>query len=138
MRMAAEGDELLIAATLPELKGSIPVEIGKIDGNDLDVKGEGSGFGMTPYWNYMGHKYNREWVRSLLAPQDMSVKMILLEEAEEGVLTAEPKPLVEGKTLSWDLNAGEKITFRDGLAKISWRRLNSYIGVDQIVISPME
>jgi hypothetical protein len=98
------------------------------------VKDEGAALGMTPYWHYMGHRYNRQWVRELSAPVDMHVEMTLLEPAGEGVLIAEPRPQLEGKILRWDLKAGEKITFYDARAKVSLRRMNSYIGVDRIVI----
>ena len=61
--------------------------------------------------------------------------MTLLSPAEDNILIATPEPVVNGNTLTWELKAGETITFRDGLAKPSLKRLNSYIGVDQIVFT---
>ncbi len=92
---------------------------------------------MTPYWQYMGHKYNREWVRILKTKEPVRIVMTLLEPAEQGILTASPAPTVNGKILTWELQANDKIIFRDGLAKISLKRMNSYIGVDQIAIYPL-
>ncbi|MEW8050660.1 MAG: hypothetical protein AB2801_09850 [Candidatus Thiodiazotropha endolucinida] len=133
VNMGAEGEDLIIEATLPHIKEAI-LYLGKLDGRDSDVKSAAMKNNMTPYWQYMGHKYNREWVRILYIEQPVRIVMTLLEPVEEGILTATPEPVVAGKTLTWNLNAGEKITFRDGLAKISLKRMNSYIGVDQIAV----
>lgn len=138
LRMAAEGAPLLISAILPRSQGGEPVVIGNLDGSDLDVKDEAALLGMTPYWHYMGHKYNREWVREMTAPEDTRLEMTLLAPATDDVMIADPAPRVEGKTLRWDLKAGEKIRFRDGAARISFRRMNSYIGVDRILVEPLK
>ncbi len=135
MAMAAQGETLHITANLPPTETAL--WIGEINGNAEDVKSKAGALGMTYYWDYMGHKYNREWVRELTVAQDVRFEMILLDQPEEGILTADPKPQVEGKTLRWDLKVGDKIMFHDGLAQISWKRMNSYIGVDQIVITPV-
>lgn len=135
LRMAVEGEPLLISVSLPKPQGGEPVVIGKLDGSDLDVKEDVAALGMTPYWHYMGHKYNREWVRELTAPEDARLEMTLLVPATDNVMIADPAPRVEGKILRWDLKAGEKIIFRDGAARISLRRMSSYIGVDRIVIA---
>ncbi len=134
MFMGAEGQTLTIEATLPHI-GNNPIHLGKIDGKYNDVKSAASQLGITPYWYYMGHKYNREWVRVLKASQPVKIVMTLTEQAEDGILTSTPKPSVDGQTLTWELNAGEEITFRDGLAKISLKRMNSYIPVDQTIIT---
>tara|TARA_B100001989_G_scaffold227851_1_gene184241 strand:- start:823 stop:1854 length:1032 start_codon:yes stop_codon:yes gene_type:complete len=135
VRMAAQGDFLQLTSTLPSADSN-PVFLGTIDGNSEDVKHQAGQHHMTPFWEYMGHKYNREWVRVLKAPQDARLEIILIEDVEDGIITSTPAPTVSGKTLSWNLKAGDEITFRDELAKINWSRLNSYIGVDQIVIYP--
>lgn len=134
--MAAQGENLTITATLPTIEDT-PLMLGKIDGDSEDVKGAAKIHGMTPFWNYAGHKYNREWVRVLSAPQDVRLEMTLVAPVENGILTATPPPKVDGKKMIWTLKAGDKITFRDGLAKISLKRLNSYIGVDQIALYPI-
>lgn len=136
MSMAAEGQDLVIEAALPKVTGS-PLFIGAIDQSSKDMKDAGKSYKMTPYWNYMGHRYNREWVRILRAEQAVRLVITLTEPVEKGVLTMDKKPQIEGKDLIWTLGVGEQITFRDGLAKISFKRLNSYIPVDQITISPL-
>ena len=132
--MARLGDDLLIEASIPQLNSGKPLFLGKIDGSEEDVKSAASAHGMTPYWQYAGHKYNRNWVRVLKADVPVRIEMTLVKPVETGVITSTPLPSIDGKKLSWDLDAGEQITFRDGLAKISFKRMNSFIGVDQIAI----
>lgn len=51
-------------------------------------------------------------------------------------MQARPAPAIDGKTLTWSLKSGEGITLKDGAARLSLKRLNSYIGIDRIVVSP--
>ena len=92
--------------------------------------------GLNPYWHYIGHKYNREWIRVLSTPEPVTITMTLVDPAEGGILNATPHPEMNGKILRWNLKAGDKLTLTDNDAKLSLKRLNSYIGVDQIIISP--
>lgn len=135
--MAAQGTALEIMSTLPALTENTLV-LGEINGNSEDVKTAAGQHNMTPFWNYVGHKYNREWVRTLTAPQDVTLTMILTNTPESGLLTSTPLPRINGNQLSWDLKGGDKIIFKDGLAKISFTRMNSYIDVDQIIIKKAE
>ena len=136
MYMGAEGENLLIKAKLPRLNE--PLILGKIDGQYKDVKSEGGRNGLTPYWHYMGHKYNREWVRVLEAQQPVKIVMTLVEPVENGILIATPSPKVYQNTLIWELDKGEQLKLQDGLAQISLKRFNSYIDVDQIAIYPTQ
>lgn len=135
MSMAAEGEDLTLRSILPKLHDT-PLILGQINNDELDVKSAGALHGLNPYWHYMGHKYNREWVRILTVNEPVHIVMTLVAPVETGILTATPPPVVEGYKLVWDLRAGESITLTDKLAKLSLRRLNSYIGVDQIAIYP--
>lgn len=112
--------------------------LGKLDGKEQDVKSAARKLHMTPYWYYMGHKYNREWVRVLEAQEPVRIDMTLVDPVEEGVLIANPEPIINDKKMTWNLAAGQKLVLEDGRAKISLKRLNSYINVDKIVISPVE
>ena len=136
VRMAAQGDFLQLKATLPRIN-SESLFLGKIDGKANDVKHQARQNNMTPFWEYMGHKYNREWVRILEADQNVRLEITLIDTVEDGIITATPKPKIDGKTMTWEIKAGEEIVFRDGLARINWNRLNSYIGVDRIALYPL-
>lgn len=132
--MAAEGDDLKLESTLPHLDEVL--QLGEIDGSDKDVRSAAKQNGFGPYWNYMGHKYNREWVRIMHVGQDVKIVMTLVDSVENSVMIADPAPQVDGKTMTWHLKAGEALSLHDGRAKISLRRMNSYIGVDQIAFYP--
>lgn len=136
MHMTSEGSDLTISADIPLISDNTPILLGKIDGNEKDVKAAARKINMTPYWYYMGHKYNREWVRVLEAHQPVRIEFTLTQEAENGVITSTPKPQIDGKTLIWNLQKGDKLMLYDGKARISLKRLNSYINVDQIAIYP--
>lgn len=136
MDMAAQGDELVLEATIPPLN-SEPLVLGKIDGNDMDVKKAAMKNKLSPFWHYMGHKYNRQWTRMLKANEPVNVTIILVEPSQKNILIATPQPAVKNKTLSWNLNSGESIVFKDGDAGISLKKMNSYIGVDQIIFTPI-
>jgi hypothetical protein len=135
MYMGAEGNALIIESSLPNLQGH-PLVLGDIDGKYKDVKAAARKLNIMPYWYYMGHKYNREWVRVLKISQPVKVSMILTDDVKEDILTADPTPLTNGRILEWNLKAGDDITLRDGLAKMSFKRMNSFIPVDQITITP--
>lgn len=128
--MAAQGKELVIASAVPQ---PLPVTLGNLDGRDEDVKGAALNEGLTPHWNYAGHRYNRGWVRVLQAHAPVQIEMVLMAEPDEKILRSmHPRPEISERRLRWKLKAGEKLTFRDGEAGLSLRRLNSFIGVDQI------
>ena len=128
--MAAEGEGLRIKATIPDFENKLI--LGTLNGDHIDVKSAGTQHKMTYAWHYAGHLYNREWIRVLKTNKPVRVVMTLVSDVEEGIVTADPKPNIQGKDMIWDLKAGEKITFYDGKAKISLKRLNSFIGVDQL------
>jgi hypothetical protein len=85
----------------------------------------------------MGHKYNREWVRVLHVREPVKIVMILKAPADKDVLVASPAPVVDGKTLTWELKADDRLTLTDGLAKLSLKTMKSYIPVDQIQFIPL-
>ncbi len=132
--MSAAGQDLRLESTLPPLHGE-PLILGTLDGSDLDVKQDGANKNLTPFWHYAGHKYNREWVRVLKTAEPVTISMDLLD-APGDTSFAIPEPIVNGKVLTWTLRPGETLTFRDGAAKFSIQRMNSYIGIDRIIISP--
>ncbi len=126
----------VLEADLPPIKKGNPVFIGEINGDKEDVKSAAREYEMNPYWHYMGHIYNRGRIRVLHARQKVKVVMTLVANADPTVVVTEPLPVIDGKKLTWNLDKGDSITIRDGLAKLSLWRLNSYIGVDQIAIYP--
>ena len=132
-RMGPFGNSLILDAQIPSFDGA-SFTIGQLDGSGEDVKAEAGRLGMTPFWYYAGHRFDRSWVRELHSTQDVKVTFILTDHAEEGIITSSARPLIDQNRLSWTLKAGEMISFHDGKAKINWFRLNSYVPIDQILI----
>lgn len=132
-RMAALGEDLEIAVDLPLAKEGT-VLLGQIDGDDKDVYNAAAENGMSPFWHYAGHKYDRSWVRALKVHQDVTLEFTLVSEVEGNVMTSDIAPEVDGKTMRWNLKAGDVLKFYDGRAQRSWARMKSYINVDQIVV----
>ena len=130
--MAKQGDTLVISVALPTISDTLT--LGTINGSDKDVKGAGIQNNITPFWHYVGHKYDRAWVRVMNIQQNITLEMILTDKPEEGIITSNPKPTIQGNTLIWHLDEGDTLRFHDKRAKLSLKRLNSYIGVDQIKI----
>ncbi|NNM00781.1 MAG: hypothetical protein HKO62_08535 [Gammaproteobacteria bacterium] len=135
--MAAQGEALRITASLPRTDTQ-PLFLGAIDGDAGDVSRAAARHAMGPYWHYIGHRYSRQWIRELTAVQRVRLEITLIDEPEAGVLTADPAAALQGKTLSWELNAGDTVRFHDGRARLLLRRLNSYIGVDRIAVVPQD
>ena len=91
---------------------------------------------MTPYWHYLGHKYDRGWTRILKFAQDTRVEIGLTEPVDAGLITTDARPRIDGDTLTLVVAAGESLAFVDGLAKRDWTRLKSYQDIDYILFEP--
>jgi len=134
VRMEKLGKPLEIDADLPYIENDGLIFLGQIDGNEKDVYDAAAAHNMSPFWHYAGHKYDRSWIRSLKAHQDVRLEFILVSDVEDNVLTSDKAPIVDGRIMRWDLNKGDVLKFYDGRAKRSFKRMNSYINLDQIAI----
>lgn len=132
-RMGVLGEPLEIVADIPYVDGDA-VLFGELNGKERDVSNAGAHNGMSPFWHYAGHKYDRSWVRILRAHQDIRLEFILVSDVEESVITSDKIPQIDGRIMRWDLSKGDVLRFYDGKAKRSWERMNSYINIDQIAI----
>ncbi len=132
-RMGVLGEPLEIIADIP-LVTDDTILLGAIDGHDKDVYKAGAAHGMSPFWHYAGHKYDRSWVRVLRAHQDVRLEFILVSDVEDSVMTSDKEPQIDGRIMRWNLNKGDVLKFYDGKAKRSWERMNSYINIDQISV----
>jgi hypothetical protein len=111
--------------------------LGEKNGDSTDAHDQMKNHGMGVASEYLGHKYDRGWTRELVAQQPLQIDIILTKEPDDGVLrTLSPPPAVDGAKLTWLLSKNQKITSEDGKAGISWTRLNSYIDIDQVIITP--
>ena len=100
-----------------ELTDDMPIALGQRDGDSEDVRRDGLAHGMTSYWIYLGHKYDRGWTRVLEFAQDTRVEIGLMEPVNAGFITTDARPEIEGNTLVYVVAGGGSLAFVDGLAK---------------------
>ena len=115
------------------LNGATSISLGRPDGDSLDVMRDGMSRNLTSHWTYLGHKFDRGWVRTLTFAQDTHVKIGLVEPVNVGFITTDVQPRIEGKTLIYEIAAGGSLRFIDGRAKRDWIRFKSYQDIDYIV-----
>lgn len=132
--MGPEGQPLTITAAIPALK--TPLILGEINGDDRDLQGALNTQNMTPHFTYIGHRYDRGWTRILKPQSDVKVTFTLIDDFDPKALTSNIAPIINGKTLTWTLKANEPLIFEDAKARLSLKRFNSYIAIDQIRIEP--
>lgn len=132
----AQGQGLEIVSHVPSFSGPRKT-FGGIDGSGLDVSGAAKRAGMTPYWHYLGHRYDRSWVRSLVASEPLRVTFVLADKPNKSFITSDLAPKITGKKLVWDLARGQKLVFRDGRARPSLLRFTSYQPIDQIIFEKL-
>ena len=135
-RFARQGSKLEVEASVT-LTGGQPVLLGKPDGSSEDVSNAGGQAGLSPYWHYIGSRYDRAWVRHLHFPQATRVTIVLTETPRTNLITTKRKPAIVGRKLIYELKAGETLRFVDGKAGFDWFRLRSYQDVDYIRFDPV-
>lgn len=129
---ARRGDPLEWVAPVALEPGGV-LTLGALNGHSNDVIADGKQHGLSGFWSYLGHRYDRAWVRAFEARQAMRVTVTLTEPLNPRFMVAEPAPAqVEGATLIFEIGAGERLVFRDGAARRDWLRLRSFQPIDQI------
>lgn len=117
-----------------DLGNSERLQIGQIDQSSAEVGDAAAKYGLTRYWQYLGHRFDRGWVRTMKFHQPTIVTFILTDNVRDNVITTTRKPnTVSGNTLQYIVQSGEKLSFHDGRAQINWLKLDSYQDVDAII-----
>jgi len=136
-RMAQQGHTLKIQV-VAKLEENASLILGKKDNSSADVKTAAIRLGWSPYWTYLGHRYDRGWERSIRFPQKTRVTFQLTSEVNTGFITSQVPPTkIQGNQLIYELEAGGVLHFRDGLAKRNWIDLKSYQDVDYILFEAL-
>ena len=130
---AVQNNDLDIVVQV-DLVDSRSIALGRRDGDSKDVRRDSLSHGLTSYWDYLGHKYDRGWTRVLRFAQDTRVEIGLTEPVKSNFVTTNMHPRIEDKnrTLIYFVTAGESLEFTDGMAKRDWTRLKSYQDIDYI------
>jgi len=124
-----QGEPLEFGGTVTLSQGE-PLQLGSQDANGSDVSAAAAKAGLTPYWHYLGHRYDRAWVRRLTMRQETRMIIGLVDDADPKFITSDRPAKIEGKRLIYEIAAGDTVRFFDGHASYSWLRLKSYIDID--------
>lgn len=124
---------ITVQVRLPQA-GETPgvVVLGEEDGASEDVASAAVRRGWTPYWHYLGSRYDREWTRVFRFAQDTRVTFVLTTPPDRRFLTSERRPHIRGREVIYDIPAGDSLRLRDGLAGRSWLHFRSYQDVDYV------
>lgn len=128
---ARQGNGLTITATV-RLDPGTELILGNIDGDDHDVAQAGNTEALSPYWHYMGSRYDRSWRRRIQFEQDTLVTIVLTDDLNPRFLNISPAPEIDGRTLTVRVGAGQTLDMIDGKARRDYLLFRSYQDVDQI------
>ena len=131
---ALQGERMEIAAEIQLPSGDF-LQLGTQNGDSGDVSRDAAAAGLTPYWHYLGSRYDRAWIRKLHFTNDMRVIVGVTERPDARYITSPQRPDVGDRTLIYDMEAGETLVFEDGRAGYDWLRLRGYQDVDYIRFS---
>jgi len=128
---AVQGEPLHIEADviLTEEKS---LTLGESNGLSGDVSHAAAKARLTPYWDYIGSRYDRSWMRSLHFHQNTRIIIGLTAPPVQKFITSQRLPIIRGHELIYELDAGEVLRFEDGAAGYDWLRLRSYQDIDYI------
>jgi len=133
---AKQGEKLVITARV-RLAGGEKV-LGSINRSSMDVAESAAEARLTPYWSYLGSRYDRSWERHLVFAQDTRVIVDLVEPVDPQFITSNIPPQVAGRRLTYEVKTGGELIFFDGMAGRDWIRFKSYQEVDRIVFEPWQ
>jgi hypothetical protein len=109
------GSDISLAFELPKLRGRPKFNIGIADGSSTDIRIEGEFLGYTPYWHYLGSRYDATWTRSATATEDVIFEATTIENVRPDNIDSDPPPsYIEGKHVGWRLAAGQTLMFHWG------------------------
>ena len=98
---------------------------------------DGIAHGLSSYWGYLGHRYDRSWQRVINFSQDTRMIIGLIDAPDERFVTTQMRPTVSGNELIYEVPAGRSLRFVDGNAGRDWLRLRSYQEIDYIRFEPL-
>ncbi len=130
--MAKQGEKLKLEISVT-LTDNEKIQLGEKNNDYRDVRGAASQRGWSRSWHYFGHRYDRKWERIIRFPQRTRITFVLTSYVNPKFITSQRDPIISGKKVIYEIEAGGLLHFRDGLAKRDWLRLNSYQDIDYIL-----
>lgn len=128
-----QGAALEIAVRI-DFKDRERLQIGEVDQSSKEVGERGAEHELTVYWSYLGHRYDRGWIRAMTFEQPTRATFMTVGDVASNVITSDRMPTkLSGSMLQYDMDAGDTLRFYDDRAQIDWLRLKSYQDVDAIL-----
>lgn len=136
--IAEQGQPLTIEVSVNLEKGE-SFSLGDNDNSPLDVSIAAAKRGWSPYWHYMGHRYDRGWERVMHFKHKMRVTFALTREVNKDFITSKTPPsAIHENLVIYKLNAGQVLHFRDAQAKRDWFSMKSFQDVDYILFEALD
>lgn len=134
---APQGEGLVINVEV-NLDDGQSLQLGEKNGQFVDVVRDGMAHGLTSYWGYIGHRYDRGWQRVMNFTQDTRVTIGLIDAPDSRFITTQISPTIRKNELIYEVVAGQSLRFTDGDAERDWFRFRSYQEVDFIRFEPLQ
>lgn len=90
---APEGERLVIEVEV-DLSDGQSLQLGEKNGQFVDVVRDGMARGLTSYWGYIGHRYDRGWQRVINFNQDTRVIIGIIDVPDSRFVTTQARPLI--------------------------------------------
>lgn len=113
------------------------IRLGEKNGRYDDVMSDGVAHGLSSYWGYLGHRYDRSWQRVIKFSQDTRMIIGLFDTPDKRFFTTQMRPKLRDNELIYEVPAGMSLRFVDADAKRDWLRLRSYQEIDYIRFEPL-
>ena len=136
VELSVQGAEFEWSVTL-DLGGRNHLQLGVLDGLSAGTGDAAAKEKLGVHWNYLGHRYDRGWTRTLVAAQATKITFYLVDDPRPGIITSDQQPTIRGRAVTYVLEKDEALKLHDGRATISILSLNSYISVDAIKIEAL-
>ncbi|KAA5601924.1 hypothetical protein [Blastochloris sulfoviridis] len=134
-RFARQGDTLNIEVEVPIGAGE-QMHIGTVDGSSKDVRRNSSHLKLTTFWDYLGSRYDRSWVRTMRFKNDAEITIFTINKMNKYFVKTNVDPINSGeKYINYRIRGGDSLIFYDGLAEIDWLSFSGYQEIDAILIT---
>lgn len=112
-----QGSPMTFVMRIPPLKDHQDRLIGIANGSTRDVYVEGEIYGFTPYWTYLGNRYDAAWARRAKATEDVTLEATAITDIDPKIIKSDPPPsYIHGRQVGWNLSAGQTLTlYQDGI-----------------------
>ncbi len=114
------------------------ITFGRADNSSSDVDTASSLAQATPYWSYLGHRFDRGYIREYSFDRAVKVVFTLTERAQAKFATANLRPAIDGRKVAFNVPKEEALIFHDGAAPRDFVTLRSYQDVDFVTITPKD